>query len=942
MKYVPAILLFALCYGCNDTIPTVKINSAQIQTRPNHFSFKLDYLGNGNARFAGISYTDSLHVYKLKSIRIDEYENFIIGVLDKNYPYTIDSSADGGNSWAVTSLLAQLKYTSSTVNPERIVGFFVSKGGHHKYIITTECLYYSVNNGSFQQFRIDNKGKSCFYDRNRDMILIFGPKLPNAFPINFSLKGSSGKKNPVSLYQDETGNISYFQFSNLKTPPDTSFAGPILRTLQLREIEEYQTFRVFYPEKFFPQYKMTLSLQERLKGDTSTPGINYFTSEGKHGFFSDSIFNLSKNHRLYLSNTSSEIILICADGNYESLSSEAYHATPVLSSALSTLQLYTIHEQPQMINISIGIKKGSIGSTRINLKLFAASMHSDTNFHQLIPLDIPFTPNADSTVWEGNFWPGKLKLQKGDQYKIMIWFSDHTKEERYFIEREFVPESFITRYRQWIVLAVVFIGYLLIIVLIWYFFPLKLLSIYTKLKLKEWLKLTNEPFNTLFTVIQLLFPLSLFVNTRRVYNAWMSKYSNSINGQFSRLHAVKARSSYIPVPLLYQPAGEASAIPENHLDALPPALTAHKRQLIQIIGEGGIGKTTLGIQLSRWLIHSGNHKKASRSVIMIDTATADLVTTIAEKFVLWLPNESVSPSFIQGLLKNKNLIIFVDALSEGSNTMQNYINHIHSRLPVNTMIITSRVAFSMQELPCTFFYPQSLDTQSLLFFVNSYIERPRDFSTDRETYLISKLTEQQKLNFTAKVISIIQDNIEHRISPAQVKIIIDYFLRSFDPATPFEKFLNDMPENIQEIYYYYLASTNPINKDAPNYLHHEYLIKVIELLGSMSLQGNYIPKDVEKGMARKQIKEELPHIEGDALQRLIDNNIIYEKERLGTYWLRFNLDSIAEVTAAKYFYLKHQQAGDLDEFFQLIDNLVHANGFKVAFLRVLATMSTQE
>lgn len=148
-----------------------------------------------------------------------------------------------------------------------------------------------------------------------------------------------------------------------------------------------------------------------------------------------------------------------------------------------------------------------------------------------------------------------------------------------------------------------------------------------------------------------------------------------------------------------------------------------------------------------------------------------------------------------------------------------------------------------------------------------------------------------------------------------------------------------MPENILDIYYYYLSSTNPTNNHAPNYLSYEYLVKVVELLGSMSVEDNYITKDIEKGIARNRISTELPYITGDPLQRLLDNNIIYEKERLGTYLLRFNLDSMAEVTAAKYYYLSHLQAGTLHEFTQLVNNLTLAEGFKTAFLRVLGKMS---
>lgn len=801
MKYVLASLLLLLFYSCSDTITTVTINSEELSSRRNHVAMKLDYLGESNTKFAGVSYTDSLQIYKLKSLRIDEYENFVIGVSAQKYTYLIDSSSDGGRHWTTIPNPIELQFNNNTVYAERVIGFFVSRGGLHKYIVSTECLYFSIDNGPFERFKIDNKGKSCFYDKNNDIILLLGQRLPHKFPAIFAPAGeaNTNMSMPISFYQDSSRSISYFQFSNHPIMPDTSFAGPIFRMLQSREIEKYPTFKVFNEEKYYPKYQMTLRLSETEKSDTIPKGVNYSTNDGEHGFFSDTCFNLQKGYRLFYSNTSADMIFICTDSNLENDISFAYHATPVLTSALSTLYQYTIQEQPQQINVTIGIKKGNMSATRMNLKLYAASIHNDTNFHKLIPLDIAFTPNIDSTVWKGSFDPSKLKLEPGDRYKMMIYFADHTKEERFVLEREFVPESFYTRYRQWITSTCFMTGYLLIIICIWYFFPLQLLFLNQKLKAEEWSKLAGAPLNTVLSAIRILFPLSLFVNTRYVYNAWMRKHSGVINEHFNRLYVVRERSSYIQIPLSYQLSGDTTPVSVNHLATIPPALINHKRLLIQIIGEGGIGKTTLGIQLCKWLVNFESHLKSSQGIFMVDTNTTDILKTIEEKFRLWMPNELLPPLFIQGLLKNKNLVILIDALSESGEPMQEYINNIHSRLPINAMIITSRIPYSFQQLPCSFFYPQSLDTQSLLFFVSNYIENARNSATDKFIGNILT-TEQQKLNFTAKVITIIQDNIEHRISPAQVKIIIDYFFGSFNSANSFETMLANMPENILDIY----------------------------------------------------------------------------------------------------------------------------------------------
>lgn len=208
----------------------------------------------------------------------------------------------------------------------------------------------------------------------------------------------------------------------------------------------------------------------------------------------------------------------------------------------------------------------------------------------------------------------------------------------------------------------------------------------------------------------------------------------------------------------------------------------------------------------------------------------------------------------------------------------------------------------------------------------------------------SILNDDQQLQIATKIKLLLKDGEQTSVTPLMVKIIIDNFFDDLSNTCNniFDKALNKIPSTIPKVYYKYLEKTNPENPHVDNYLSHENMFKIVELFAYLSIENNYIPQDFEKQKAVNDVIEKFPEMKIiDFTKRLIDNTIINQKQVLGTYYLRFNLDSFAEYLGAEYLYKSHKDSGDLKEFTEVIMNLSEdAQGFKNAFKQIRLSKDT--
>jgi HEAT repeat protein len=226
--------------------------------------------------------------------------------------------------------------------------------------------------------------------------------------------------------------------------------------------------------------------------------------------------------------------------------------------------------------------------------------------------------------------------------------------------------------------------------------------------------------------------LAGFPNHPLVLDAWVARHASSARDRFLGCETVRARSTYVPIPLL------ANGKPAPALDAgAIQSIRAKDRWSIVISGEEGLGKTTLACQLALWglarapaerlcgdvqmlpiLIEPAPSHDVCRDGAMLDAAVKSKVRELIE------PAESVPDEFVERLLRTRRILVLLDGVdlmdsaSEGATAWQAL--PMQPDFPASALVITARGRVSGATVLVE---PQRLDRDHLLPFVSAYLAR---------------------------------------------------------------------------------------------------------------------------------------------------------------------------------------------------------------------------
>lgn len=463
--------------------------------------------------------------------------------------------------------------------------------------------------------------------------------------------------------------------------------------------------------------------------------------------------------------------------------------------------------------------------------------------------------------------------------------------------------------------------------LIWLYKPLWFLKLYQTGLLQQAAAL-RPPYKYLFFVADLL---RLLVHRPRVLDAWIKTNQKILTSQFRENKTVKGRQSYVSLPVSFDDQGKNNIVNEPDA-AFCTTLFNTERTIVQLVGQGGAGKTMLAVALGKWMMQPHKYGRKSNFIripVFIDCDTNNLLQTLKELFHGWF-NMPVDEAFIIALLKHQRLVVIIDAFSERSAETQEHINNIHASLPVNALFITTRQLAKMKVNVFSSLSLTPFTAESMMHFITHLLKEKEDNPLKKN---------HEQIIFGKAILSRVKKQGQHNIiTPMLVKMIVDNALDNATASTNAKEIIDTIPEFTPEVYYDYLCNTHPLPENGTPTLSFQQVIIVAEEMALLSLNNDFIPRDFNEEDIRRKLLTDPQFRNINPIERLVENGIIARRNnKYGVFYLRFNLDTMAEYLGASRLYDDHRD--DQQQLNQLIEKVTRlgdeAAGFKIAFEHIM-------
>ncbi len=233
--------------------------------------------------------------------------------------------------------------------------------------------------------------------------------------------------------------------------------------------------------------------------------------------------------------------------------------------------------------------------------------------------------------------------------------------------------------------------------------------------------------------------LVAFFNYRPwVLDSWVAIRLKTARDNLQRRDIVAVTASHVPLPVTldgkdveFTPAQFASVFAQDRVPVL-------------IHGQGGAGKTSLACQLCRWALAADPRERLARHVMLPIILEGELDLPVAggrhafmESIRGQLQNlvselEPIPDQLLEHLLRRRRVMVVIDGFSEKGSATRDQIRPDDPQFPVNALVLTSRLAERLHDVPKYPVTPIPLKGAGLAFFLERYLVgcRKRDLFTE--------------------------------------------------------------------------------------------------------------------------------------------------------------------------------------------------------------------
>jgi hypothetical protein len=585
----------------------------------------------------------------------------------------------------------------------------------------------------------------------------------------------------------------------------------------------------------------------------------------------------------------------------------------------------------------------------LDLVLSGATERSFKNGYELKDVKSKVQHNKPTDPWTFDFNPSDIDVDAGVNAHLRIQLEQGIYKTFYDVDLPYNRSEWF-RHHPVATLAATIIGALIAgLTLLLLVRPLWILFLYRNLKIYSLVEQIEIP--GIGKLLQFLLKLTIlpwFVTHPRTLRAWVNanrrRAAATWDASVRTPSAMQTRNAGLDLPYVALPV-EVKDVTSRLLN--PPlaedfeALFKGARNVVQIIGQGGTGKTTLAKHIGGLALAGGEPGafKSCRLPIWVDEDFSDLMAVVKRKINGWFESgEDIEEPFLKALLESGLLVIIVDRVSERLISTQDCLARVHGSVRCNAILMTTRQAIAVEVPDQRFIYPQALDSSTLLSFMTEMVKyyfRGSDKPEERQFFTI-----QSQLELGKRLADLIAVRTAERDKTQEIPMLplpVVLFVSDAVALVRNGKSLDALPSSLPDVYANYLRRVNPKVHGIENGLDDETMLRTAKALARLALGSDYIPKEFSRDRGMQCLKSEAADIPAgiDPLLRLVANGVLLSKELGATTYLRFALDPVAEFLAAEAYF--DQGAGEEACLClrQLLSDSERAPGFHTALLHTI-------
>jgi formylglycine-generating enzyme required for sulfatase activity len=215
----------------------------------------------------------------------------------------------------------------------------------------------------------------------------------------------------------------------------------------------------------------------------------------------------------------------------------------------------------------------------------------------------------------------------------------------------------------------------------------------------------------------------------RVLDCWVKDHWEEAQERFARLDTVRDRAIHISIQVWLD--GEP-------IDTLTPA---HLRPIFEranacvlLVGEGGVGKTSLACRIAHWGLQTAAAKDSATDAmplashrmlpVLIEQELGEppLLTAIQEQLPRTADGSYINPELLTALLRQRRALVILDHVSELSDAGYQALRAALDATPINALIITSRLRDkALGRSAPHVVEPQKIEGERLSAFIQPYL-----------------------------------------------------------------------------------------------------------------------------------------------------------------------------------------------------------------------------